>query len=296
VTEGGGARRARWSELREELSGSGFRPSRRLGQNFLLDDNLCRALVRDAGVAPGEFVLEVGAGLGFLTAHLCDAGARVLAIEVDARLLEIARRELGEVAGLCWLHADALAGKHRLGEELAAALPREGSWRVVANLPYSISAPLLCLLAEREPPPASLSVLLQREVAQRIVASPGDGHWGLLSIRLQVLYEARMGRAAAPALFWPRPEVESACVHLTLRADPPCASDRRDLAVLAGGLLGRRRQAVGRVLGELLDSRPAAEEALAALDIDPRVRAETLPVERLLALACSQAWRGKNLR
>ncbi|MDP6410508.1 MAG: 16S rRNA (adenine(1518)-N(6)/adenine(1519)-N(6))-dimethyltransferase RsmA [Planctomycetota bacterium] len=296
MTGEGGARRAPWSELREQLRAAGFRPSRRLGQNFLLDDNLCRALVRDAGVAPGDFVLEVGAGLGFLTAHLCDAGARVLAVEVDARLLEIARRDLGEAPGLEWLRADALAGKHRLGEELAAGLPREGSWRLVANLPYSISAPLLCLLAERESPPTSMSVLLQREVAQRIVASPGDPSWGLLSIRLQVLYEARLGRSAAPALFWPRPEVESACAHLALRAEAPCAADRRRLSALAGGLFGRRRQAVARVLGDLFDSRPAAEQALETLSIDPRARAETLPMESLLALARSEAWRTKNLR
>ncbi|MDP6539555.1 MAG: 16S rRNA (adenine(1518)-N(6)/adenine(1519)-N(6))-dimethyltransferase RsmA [Planctomycetota bacterium] len=292
----GGARRARWSELRAELGAAGFRPSRRLGQNFLLDDNLCRALVRDAGVEPGDFVLEVGCGLGFLTAHLCDAGARVLAVEVDPRLLELARREVGDDVGVRWLGADALAGKHRLGEELAAALPTAGPWRVVANLPYSISAPLLCLLAERELPPTTMSVLLQREVAERIVASPGEPDWGLLSIRLQVLYDARLGRTAAPALFWPRPRVESACVHLALRPAIPDAEQRRELAALAGGLLGRRRQGVGRVLGDLVGSRAAAEEALAAEGIDPRARAETLPLASLAALARSVAWRGKKLR
>ena len=106
----GAGSRPPWSAFRAALEDAGFRPSKRLGQNFLLDENMCRALVRDSGAGPGDLVLEVGAGCGFLTAHLAESGARVLAVEVDARLFEVARGFLGAQESVELLHCDALAG------------------------------------------------------------------------------------------------------------------------------------------------------------------------------------------
>ncbi len=279
---------------RERLAALGFHPSRRLGQNFLLDANLARALVRDAGVEAGDFVLEVGPGLGFLTRPLLEAGARVLAVEIDGRLLEILREDLGGHEGLELVGADVLAGKHELDPRVRAALPRSGPWRLVANLPYSISAPLLALLGELPCPPTALDVLVQLEVAERLCARPGTRAWGPLGVRLQAAYEAGLGRRLGPAQFWPRPQVESAVVQLRRRPDAPSGDQQARLSGLVTGLFHRRRQKLLRVLGDLLGSREAAAGLLAELEIDPGLRAETLEVETLRALAESPTWKARR--
>jgi 16S rRNA (adenine1518-N6/adenine1519-N6)-dimethyltransferase len=286
----GAGERGAWRAWRERLEAIGFRPSRRLGQNFLLDENLARALVRDAGVQAGDFVLEVGPGLGCLTRPLLEAGARVLAVEIDARLLELLRESLDGREGFEALHADALAGKHELAPALRERLPAAGPWRLVANLPYSISAPLLAVLSELPNPPTAMSVLVQLEVAQRLCALPGNADWGPLSARLQAAYQARLGRRVGAAQFWPRPQVESAVVHLERCAGAPSRADLARLSGLVAALFQRRRQKLGRVLGELLGDRERARELLESLGLDPALRAETLGLEALLALARSSTW------
>ena len=283
-----------WREARERLEAAGFRPSRRLGQNFLLDDNMARALARDAGVGEGDQVVEIGPGLGFLTGPLLETGARVLAVEIDARLHALVGETLGGHPRLELLLGDALASKHRLNEELEARLAGVEAWHLVANLPYSVSAPLLVVASELPRPPATISVLVQLEVAERICAAPGTSDWGPLSARLQAAYEVRLGRTVGCGMFWPRPKVESAVAHLALR--PGAASEegreaRVHLSNLVQGLFQRRRQALGRVLGELVGDREAARAALTALGVDPSARAETLDLEVLRGLAASPIWR-----
>jgi 16S rRNA (adenine1518-N6/adenine1519-N6)-dimethyltransferase len=293
----GGEEPLAWSEAKARLSAAGFRPSRRLGQNFLLDDNLARALVRDAGVQPGDFVLEVGPGLGFLTGPLLDAGAEVLAVEIDGRLHELLLESLGGSPRLRVVHADALARKHQLAPEVEELLPKSGPWRLVANLPYSVSAPLLVVLSELANPPCSMSVLVQLEVAERVCAAAGSSDWGPLSARLQAAYEVRLGREVGPGMFWPRPKVESAVAHLELRPEAASAEGRarrRELSELVAGLFQRRRQALGRVLGDLAGDRSGALELLAALGVEPGVRAETLALEVLQAISESELWSGRG--
>lgn len=290
ATRGGPARRPPWSAFRAALEGAGFRPSRRLGQNFLLDENMCRALVRDAGVGPGDFVLEVGAGCGFLTAHLAESGARVLAVEVDARLHAIASRFLGGRAGLELLLCDVLANKRELAPQVARLLPREAPWALVANLAYSISAPLMAVLSELEHPPGRMHVLVQREVAERIAAPPGDGERGSLSVKLQALYRAELGRAVPAGLFWPRPKVESRVLHLELRADAPAPELRRALDRLARALFQHRRQGVGRLLADATGEPAAARALCESSGIDSLRRPESLDERELLALASSELW------
>lgn len=286
--------RPNWTQLRARLTAAGFRPSRRLGQNFLLDENMVHALVRDAGVEPGSKVLEVGVGCGFLTLPLVEAGAELVAAEIDERVLEFAREIVGESTAVRYFLGDALAGKHRLNPELEALLWREDPWMLVANLPYSVSAPLMAVLAELENPPRAMHALVQLEVAERIAAQHGTSDWGPLSVRLQASYTARVGREVPPGLFWPRPRVSSAVVVLELRPDRPAREDRDQLAALAAGLFQRRRQNVGRVLGDLLGDKPAARELLEAEGVDPGLRAERLPLEAFLALSRSLAWRERT--
>jgi 16S rRNA (adenine1518-N6/adenine1519-N6)-dimethyltransferase len=286
--------RPNWTKVRAQLSAIGFRPSRRLGQNFLLDENMVNALVRDAGVGPGSKVLEVGVGCGFLTLPLAEAGAELVAAEIDERVLEVAREIVGERDAVRYFLGDALAGKHQLNPELEAMLWREDPWMLVANLPYSVSAPLMAVLAELDNPPQAMHALVQLEVAERIAAPHGTSDWGPLSVRLQASYTARVGREVPPGLFWPRPRVSSAVVVLERRPDPPPRADRDQLAALAAGLFQRRRQNVGRVLGDLLGDKEGARALLAAEGIDPTLRAERLPLEAFLALSRTTSWRGRR--
>jgi len=280
-----------WGELKARLQARGFRPSRRLGQNFLIDENLTRAIVRDAGVGPGDFVLEVGPGLGFLTLPLLAAGAEVLAVEIDGRLLELLREIVGDEPRFRGLHGDCLGGKHELSAELCEGLPERGPWALVSNLPYSISAPLLALLAGLENPPRSMTVLVQAEVCERLCAHPGEPAWGPISAKLQGAYDVRRGRAVGAGLFWPRPRVESAVAHLERRAAAPGRDAWLRFSALVSALFAHRRQGLGRVWGAGLGDREGALEALSHLGIDPRTRAEDLALEDLWRLADHPRWK-----
>jgi 16S rRNA (adenine1518-N6/adenine1519-N6)-dimethyltransferase len=281
-----------WSALRRRLAAQGFHPSRRLGQNFLVDENMVLAIARDAQLRPGARVLEVGVGLGVLTHALLALGAEVIAVEIDARLVALARERLGDDARLVLIHADALDGKHRLRDEVDRALG-ERRWQLVANLPYSIAAPLLVVLARRAVPPETMTVLVQKEVAARITARPGTPEWGPLSIRLALDYAAQRLRDVGPTLFWPRPRVESSLVRLVRRPDPLPAEDRDELDALVHALFTRRRQALGRVLAERTGDRAGVLDALAGLGRTPALRAEVLDEQELVSLSRSPLWRGR---
>lgn len=275
--------RPAWATFRAALESVGFRPSKRLGQNFLLDENMVRAIVRDARVGPGDRVLEVGPGCGFLTLHLARAGVDLVCVEVDTRLLAIARELVPAESGVRWIACDVLSGKHALHPDVVRALPR-APWHVVSNLPYSVSAPLMSCLCELESPPQTITVLVQREVAARIAAKPGTSDWGPLSIKIQGAYRPTLVRAVPPILFWPRPEVDSTVLRLELEPERVPAADQEALDRLVARLFQRRRQALGRVLTEHWGAREIALAALAALGLDPKERAENLDLATLRAL------------
>ncbi|HVS09438.1 MAG TPA: 16S rRNA (adenine(1518)-N(6)/adenine(1519)-N(6))-dimethyltransferase RsmA [Planctomycetota bacterium] len=282
-----------WSEVRAELSKAGFRPSRRLGQNFLSDANMLRAIARDSGVARGDFVLEVGPGPGTLTAELVALGARILAVEIDPRLCELAERSLQVAGDVRFLCADALAGKHELNPALVRALPVAGDWHVVSSLPYSAGTPLLALLARLANPPATMTVLLQRELARKIAARPGGKEWGALGVRLQLAYRVRKLRSIPPELFWPRPQVESELLRLERREDRPSRGDLPELDALLEGLFGQRRKTLGGRLAAILGSRAEAERLLADHGLSPAGRAETVDEGTWLALSRDPRWRAR---
>ncbi len=274
-----------WSEFKSALDAAGFRPSRRLGQNFLLDENVARAIVTDAGVAPGDQVLEVGPGLGFLSVHLAHAGVKLNCIEVDSRLASIAAEFLRPYPDAQVILGDALEGKHALGPELLAQIPAEGDWHLVANLPYSISGPVLALIANHPNPPRSLSVLVQNEVAERLSASGGSPQFGPLSVAVQLAFQMRAGRRVSPGAFSPRPKVESRLVHGELRSPLLPQRARVEIRDLAAGLLQRRRQVLRRVLGDHVGDRETAFAHLKQAGLDPGLRVGAVTLEGWEALA-----------
>ena len=277
-----------FSRYRDQLAAVGFRPSTSRGQNFLLDASLHRWIAEQAGAGAQDTVVEIGVGLGFLTRELAVSAGRLLAVEIEPRLLEIARRELGDCERVEWLLADALGGPGRTLApricEVAAA--REGRLLVVANLPYSVSGPLLAELAQLPDAPDRVVVLVQRELGQRLAAKVGHELYGGLSALVQSLFDVRSLRDVSPSVFRPRPKVWSSIIQLERRADVADALQpadaRRRFARFVRRLFGQRRKTLRTTVAAAAEELGLAPPPL-PVDLAPR-RAEELAPEQLLGL------------
>jgi 16S rRNA (adenine1518-N6/adenine1519-N6)-dimethyltransferase len=265
--------------IRDLLARHGLAARRSLGQNFLVDAARAERLVTSAGVEPGDAVLEIGTGLGILTRALAARGARVTTVEVDAGLVRALEAEALLPQGVRLLAADAL--DLDLGALLRAEAPPR---RVVANLPYSVAAPLLRRLLDLAPLLADWSVMLQRDVAARLLAPVGSRDYGSLTVLHRLVAETRRCDELMPGCFFPVPKVRSTFVRLRPLAPPPLGDgELARVEALARAAFGTRRKTLLNALrtaGVTL-----APERLAALGIDPKVRAEALPPETFLALA-----------
>ncbi len=273
------------SEIRQILSERDLQLTRSLGQNFLHDARQLPRIVALAGVRPGDRVLEIGPGLGPLTAALQAAGADVLAVEKDARLVAVLaeRLNLTPEPGLpADLDAPAQPGRLRLVRaDALRLLQREpgrdwSGWKLVANLPYSVASPILVELALAERPPARLVVTLQREVVSRLQAGPGDPAYGLLTLLVRQRYQPAGSLRIPSDCFFPVPAVESGCLALDRCApEPLTAPERRVFARVVKRAFSERRK---KALKLLKHDWPAAvlEAAWRELDLNPGARAETL--------------------
>lgn len=275
-------------EMRAWLEASGVRPTKTLGQNFLSDPNLAQAILSDSGMGPGDRVMEVGIGCGFLTEPLAQLGVELLAVEIDERLLAITQERLGERPGVRYVHADVLGGKRRLAEEVLEALWKTEPWHLVANLPYKIAGPLAAVLSVHTNPPQSMAILVQAEVAERLAAKPGTPAWGGLSARIQLRYRARLGREVGAQLFWPRPKVRSRIAHLELRSELRLSPQQLGIYDgLVQGLFQRRRKAISTGLKALLVPGTDILGLLQAVALAPNLRPEALEISQWRALACA---------
>lgn len=262
--------------LREVIARHGLSASRALGQNFLLDEQLLDRIAAIPGDLQDKAVLEVGPGPGGLTRALLRAGARVTAIEMDRRCLP-ALAELGEAFPdrLQVIEGDALG--------IDPARLFDGAYAVVANLPYNVGTALFTdwLSGQAWPPQwSSLTLMFQLEVAQRITAPPGTSAYGRLAVLAQWRSRATLAMKVHRSAFTPPPKVMSAVVHVT-PAEMPEGVSARVLERLTEAGFGQRR----KMLRQSLKAVPGALDALAALDIDPQRRAETLSVEEFVAVA-----------
>jgi 16S rRNA (adenine1518-N6/adenine1519-N6)-dimethyltransferase len=268
--------------LRESLAAHGLIARKALGQNFLFDLNVTRKIARLAGPLEGAAVLEVGPGPGGLTRALLEAGAKVLAIEKDARFLPLLA-ELAEAADgrLTVVQADALhADEAALAAAHGLATPR----RVIANLPYNVGTPLLIKWLTGALRPELMALMFQREVAQRIVARAGADAYGRLSVITQAVCEAAIVMDLPARAFTPPPKVESAVVRLIPHADRPAAPLLAALEAVTAAAFGQRRKMLRSSLKAL-----GGEALCRRAGLDPDQRAETVPVEGFLALAAEVA-------
>jgi len=264
------------TELLQLLTELGLHPSRRLGQNFLVDPNLMDCLVRTAAPQPGETILEIGPGTGILTRHLLAAGSRVVAVEIDHRLAGHLRRTIGEHPNFILIEDDAC--KVDYNQLLAGAV-----FRCIANLPYAVSAIVICRLLELPVPPEELFLLLQKEMADRLAAVPSTPDYGALTVQVQMDYSVQLLRRIPPQVFFPMPEVDSAYLRLHRLEVSISAAERilcRELVRLG---FSQRRKMMMKLLTARY-SRPRLEAAFRKLNLPADIRAEAVPVKHFLAL------------
>ena len=266
------------TDIQNLLRTHGLLPKKRLGQNFLHDANHMDQVVAAARVGEGHVVLEVGAGTGSLSRRLLDAGARLVAVEIDADLEPILRQQLVEPFGgrVTLVIGDVLTGKHVISLVVLDALASIGAakFKLVANLPYNIASPLLVNLAVDHPGMTDAVVMVQREVAARLAAGPGTKVYGPLGVIVQAMCEVELIATLAPTCFWPNPQVESAVIRLTRRSRPLTADPARFGAFIHNVFHTRRKQ-LGTILGRDLNW-PAG--------VEPVTRPEQLSIQQLVAL------------
>ncbi len=264
--------------LREGLAAHGLMANKGFGQHFLLDLNVTRKIARFAGPLEGRAVIEVGPGPGGLTRALLEAGATVIAVERDARFLPLLA-ELADAAGgrLSVVDADALqVDEARLLAEHAPGMAAH----VVSNLPYNVSVPLLIKWLRLAPAFEAMTLMFQKEVANRIVAGPSSGAYGRLSIIAQAVCRAEVAMSLPARAFTPPPKVESAVVRFTPLEALPSAAVLDALERVTQAAFGQRRKMLRSSLKSL-----GAEALCAAAGVEPDRRAEAVPVEGFLAMA-----------
>ena len=271
------------AEIRDLAGRLGVRPTKTLGQNFVVDGGTVRKIVRSAGVVPGERVVEIGPGLGSLTLGLLDAGASVVAVEIDPVL---ARALPGTVAA----HLPRVAGTDLLTVVTADALdlrelPGAAPTALVANLPYNVSVPVLLTFLERFPSLERVLVMVQAEVADRLAAPPGSRTYGVPSAKVAWYASARRTSTVSRSVFWPVPNVDSALVRLDRREPPDTTASRREVFAVVDAAFAQRRKMLRSALGSLAGSADRAVRAVRAAGVDPQARGERLAIEEFARVA-----------
>lgn len=279
--------------LRNLFRERGLEPKNKLGQNFLVDLNLIDVILRGAELNPADLVLEIGSGTGSLTGKLAEAVGAVLSVEIDPAFHALAKETLGDRSNVTLLYADALKNKNQLHPLLLAELSRlreahpGAPLKLVANLPYAVATPVISNLLLADLGLERMVVTVQREIAERLTASPGIKDFGALSVLVQSLADVEVLRRLPPAVFWPRPKVDSAIVRLFPRAEKRArVPDVQRLRVFLRDLYAHRRKNLRGALVSLPSGpeKAGVDTRLAALGIDGGVRAETLGVEKHLRL------------
>lgn len=261
---------------RQILRQHGLRPKQSLGQNFLSDDNILARIVESAGVSGEDDVLEIGPGVGHLTRHLARAARRVVAVEVDDRLMPVLQEQLADAEDVTLVHGDIL-------EQNPAKWFGDDPYKVVANVPYYITGAILQHLLDDDSRPQLMVMTLQKEVAQRIVAEPGE--MTLLAVSVQFYGRPQIAGEIKAGAFWPRPDVDSAILRIDLHQAPPLPPQEQDafFRIVRTGFSQKRKQlqknlrALGFKRRELMALLPQA-------GVEPQRRAQTLSVEEWLAV------------
>jgi 16S rRNA (adenine1518-N6/adenine1519-N6)-dimethyltransferase len=269
------------ADIRGLAAALGVRPTKQRGQNFVIDANTVRRIVRAAGVGPKDVVVEVGPGLGSLTLGLLEVADRVTAVEIDPLLAQhlpttVVARMPDRADRFDLVHDDAMS---------VAELPGPPPTALVANLPYNVAVPVLLHMLETVPSIERTLVMVQSEVADRLAASPGNKVYGVPSVKANWYAEVKRAGAIGRNVFWPAPNVDSGLVSLVRRDPPETTATREEVFAVVDAAFAQRRKTLRAALAGWAGSAAAAEQALTAAGIDFRLRGETLTVEQFARIA-----------
>ncbi len=282
------------SFLTRKFAEAGIRPYNKHGQNFLIDLNLVELLARTADVGPDDVVLEVGTGTGSLTAMLAAHAAAVVTVEIDAQMYQLATETLIDLDNVVMLQQDALKNKNHFHPDVLDALREKLNERpglrlkLAANLPYNVATPIVSNLLRTDMVPVSMTVTIQKELAERISARPRTKDYSALSVWIQSHCDVEIVRIMPPTVFWPQPKVDSAIIHIVTdlkrRERIP---DLEAFHVFVRSMFFHRRKFLR---SELLSAykgildKPAVDEIMQKQELNPTCRAEELDVDTMLAL------------
>lgn len=258
---------------------------KKYGQNFLVDNSILDKIVEAADITRDDCILEIGPGIGTMTQRLAEKAGRVVAVEIDKNLMPILAETLADYGNVTVLNEDIL--KVDVGE---IARQNDGKpLKVVANLPYYITTPIIMSLLESRAPVRSVTVMVQKEVAERMKVGPGSKEYGALSLAVQYYAKPEIITKVPAACFMPKPKVDSTVVRLSLYEEPPVkVKDESRLFAVIRASFNQRRKTLANGLanaGDLGLNRRQAEEALAAMGLSPQVRGETLTLEQFAELS-----------
>ncbi|MFD3511821.1 16S rRNA (adenine(1518)-N(6)/adenine(1519)-N(6))-dimethyltransferase RsmA [Streptomyces sp. NPDC058657] len=269
------------ADIRELAAALGVRPTKQRGQNFVIDANTVRRIVRTAGVRADDVVVEIGPGLGSLTLALLDTADRLVAVEIDDVLAAalpatIEARMPAKADRFALVHSDAM---------LVKELPAEPT-ALVANLPYNVAVPVLLHMLEHFPTIERTLVMVQAEVADRLAAKPGNKVYGVPSVKANWYADVKRAGSIGRNVFWPAPNVDSGLVSLVRRTEPVrTTATRQEVFAVVDAAFAQRRKTLRAALTGWAGSAPAAEAALVAAGISPQARGEALTVEEFARIA-----------
>ncbi|MCI5536290.1 MAG: 16S rRNA (adenine(1518)-N(6)/adenine(1519)-N(6))-dimethyltransferase RsmA [Lentihominibacter sp.] len=273
------------ADIRERYN---FQLSRSLGQNFITDRSIIERIVEGAGVGENDLVIEIGPGIGVLTAEAAEAAARVIAVEIDSKLIPILSETLAEYDNIKVINQDILkTDVNKIIEEEKAAGNFTGAVRIIGNLPYYITTPIIMGLLESGVKADSITVMMQKEVADRIKASPGSKTYGAISAAVQYYCIVEQIASVPKEVFVPRPKVDSAVLNLHIRKEKPVelTDEKMFFACIRSGFGQRRKTLLNSLTGTAGLSKEDIRNILSTAGIDPVRRAETLNMEEFAAIA-----------
>lgn len=269
------------TEVTALLTKHGLAPRRAFGQNFVVDANTVRKIARLADVHAGDFVIEIGAGLGCLTLALAETGAQILAVEIDNGLVDVLRENTASLPNVEIIHGDALQ------LDWQPLLAKSKHWHVVANLPYNLATPIVADILDGLPQVEHLLVMVQSEVADRFVARVGSDAYGAVSVKINYWASSKIVGQVPATVFFPQPRVESALVDIRRRNEPAVVHVApRELFALVRMGFAKRRKMLRRALAEI-----ATPDDFAIAGVNPESRAEELDLAdwgRLCEAICNR--------
>ena len=270
------------TSIRHELKAHGLSPRKGWGQHFLVDRNILNKVIRTAQVGKEDVVLEIGPGLGEMTLALARQAKRVIAVEIDPKLAEILKKKVAGYSNVEVVREDILKVDFDPFRD-----QEDHPIKVVANLPYQISTPLLFRFIESREIFSTLTLMLQKEVAERMVASPGGKEYGPLSIFVQLVSNLSIRFSVKPSAFFPPPKVESAVVHIVWREKPilDLKDEKWFKKVVRGCFCYRRKTLINALKHSGLSLPQRVEERIEKIGIDPQRRSETLTIQEFAILA-----------